>query len=101
MLKSLHIENIAVVKRADIEFLSGFTALTGETGAGKSVIIDAINMLCGGKVTRDVIRAGESYALSEAVFDGISDELALACNAVVAVYVLRIVVDDSQPVCRQ
>lgn len=76
MLKSLHIENIAVVKRADIEFLSGFTALTGETGAGKSVIIDAINMLCGGKVTRDVIRAGESYALSEAVFDGISDELA-------------------------
>ena len=74
MLKSLHIENIAVVKRADIEFLSGFTALTGETGAGKSVIIDAINMLCGGKVTRDVVRAGESYALSEAVFDGISDE---------------------------
>ena len=76
MLKELHIENIAVVKRADIEFPLGFTALTGETGAGKSVIIDSINMLCGGKVSRDIIRAGESYALSEAVFDGISGEVA-------------------------
>lgn len=76
MLKCLHIENIAVVKNADIEFSFGFTALTGETGAGKSVIIDAINMLSGGKVARDVIRAGESYALSEAVFDSISNEAA-------------------------
>ena len=75
MLRSIHIENIAVVKQADIELESGFVALTGETGAGKSVIIDSINMLCGGKVTREVIRSGESYALSEAVFDGISDEV--------------------------
>lgn len=75
MLKYLHIENIAVVKCADIEFPSGFTVLTGETGAGKSVIIDSINMLIGGKVTRDVIRAGESFALSEAVFDGISEPI--------------------------
>lgn len=80
MLKSLHIENIAVVKSADIDFERGFTTLTGETGAGKSVIIDSINMLIGGKVTRDVVRAGESFALSEAVFDGVdvalSDKLA-------------------------
>lgn len=76
MLKFLHIENIAVVKRADIEFGAGFTALTGETGAGKSVIIDSINMLCGGKVTRDVVRSGESFALSEAVFDGIGENVA-------------------------
>ncbi len=76
MLKFLHIENIAVVKCADIEFSSGFTVLTGETGAGKSVIIDSINMLIGGKVSRDVIRAGESYALSEAVFDNISESIA-------------------------
>ena len=75
MLKSLHIENVAVVKRADIDFSPGFTALTGETGAGKSVIIDSINMLSGGKITRDVIRAGESFALSEAVFDSISDDI--------------------------
>ncbi len=76
MLRNLHIENIAVVKSADIEFSSGFTTLTGETGAGKSVIIDSINMLSGGKVARDVIRAGESFALSEAVFDGISASVA-------------------------
>ncbi|MBE6684662.1 MAG: DNA repair protein RecN [Ruminococcaceae bacterium] len=76
MLKLLHVENIAVLKRADIEFRGGFTVLTGETGAGKSVIIDGINMICGGKVSRDVIRAGEQYALSEAVFDGIGDGVA-------------------------
>lgn len=76
MLRFLHIENIAVVKSADIDFGPGFTVLTGETGAGKSVIIDSINMLCGGKVSRDVIRAGESYALSEAVFDGIGENMA-------------------------
>ena len=73
MLKSLHIENIAVVKSADIEFKDGFTVLTGETGAGKSVMIDSINMLTGAKVSREVIRTGEDFALSEAVFDGLSD----------------------------
>ncbi len=76
MLKSLHIENIAVVKKADIDFERGFTVLTGETGAGKSVMIDSINMLTGAKVARDVIRTGENYALSEAVFDGLSVEVA-------------------------
>lgn len=76
MLKFLHVENIAVVKCADIEFRDGFTVLTGETGAGKSVIIDSINMICGGKVSRDVIRAGEQYALSEAIFDGIGNDIA-------------------------
>ena len=76
MLKNLHIENIAVVKSADIDFSSGFTVLTGETGAGKSVIIDSINMLIGGKVSRDVIRAGESFALAEALFGGVDSAVA-------------------------
>ncbi len=75
MLKNLHIENVAVVKRADIEFGEGFNVLTGETGAGKSVIIDSISMLAGMKVSRDVVRAGEDFAFSEAVFDGVSDKL--------------------------
>ena len=92
MLRNLHIENIAVVKCADIELPSGFTALTGETGAGKSVIIDSINMLCGGKVARDVIRAGESYALSEAVFDGISESVSERLS------LLGIDVDDGEVV---
>ncbi len=76
MLKSLHIENIAVVKSADIEFSGGFTVLTGETGAGKSVMIDSINMLTGAKVSRDIIRSGEDFALSEAVFDGFTESVA-------------------------
>ena len=75
MLRSLHIENIAVVKSADVEFNSGMTVLTGETGAGKSVIIDSINMLTGAKVSRDIIRSGEEHALSEAVFDDVPEEL--------------------------
>ncbi len=75
MLKSLHIENVAVVKCADIEFGSGFNVLTGETGAGKSVIIDSISMLSGIRVSRDVIRAGEDFAFSEAVFEGLPDKL--------------------------
>ncbi len=75
MLRFLHIENIAVVKSADIDFEKGFTVLTGETGAGKSVMIDSIDMLTGAKVSRDIIRSGEAYAFSEAVFDGLSDEI--------------------------
>ncbi len=75
MLRSLHIENIAVVKSADIDLELGFTVLTGETGAGKSVIIDSINMLSGAKVSRDVIRSGEDFALSEAVFDGLGESI--------------------------
>ena len=71
MLKGLHIENIAVVKNADIDLSEGFNVLTGETGAGKSVVIDGINMLTGARISRDVIRSGESYALSEAIFDSI------------------------------
>ena len=68
MLRTLHIENIAVVKSADIELGEGFNVLTGETGAGKSVIIDSINMLTGAKVSRDVIRSGESFALPQGSF---------------------------------
>ena len=51
MLSSLHIENIAVIKNLDVDFEKGFTAMTGETGAGKSIIIDSINMLMGGNMS--------------------------------------------------
>ena len=53
MLQSLHIENVAVVKTLDIEFLHGLTALTGETGAGKSIILDSLNLLLGSRADRD------------------------------------------------
>ncbi len=73
MLTSLHIENVAVIKSADIEFFDGFTVLTGETGAGKSIIIDSINMLLGNKTSRDIIRSGEQSATVEAIFNHFTD----------------------------
>ncbi|MBQ8208807.1 MAG: DNA repair protein RecN [Clostridia bacterium] len=72
MLSSLHIENIAVIKSLDVELENGFTALTGETGAGKSIIIDSINMLMGGKIQRELIRTGEKKALVSGVFTDLS-----------------------------
>jgi len=71
MLSSLHIENIAVIKNADIDTLGGFTVLTGETGAGKSIIIDSINFLMGNKSNKELIRNGESGALVSALFTDI------------------------------
>ncbi len=68
MLVSLHIENVAVIRRADIDFADGFCVLTGETGAGKSLLIDSLNLLSGGRVSREIIRTGEDRALISAVF---------------------------------
>ena len=76
MLDTLHIENIAVVREADITLGRGFTVLTGETGAGKSIIIDAINLLLGARPQRDLIRSGETTALASAVFTDIPETLA-------------------------
>ena len=73
MLRSLHIENIAVIRRADVDFREGLSVLTGETGAGKSMIIDSINLLLGNRVSREMIRSGESRAVVSAVFDDLSE----------------------------
>ncbi len=72
MLQSLHIENVAVIERADITFGEGLTVLTGETGAGKSIVIDAINAVLGERVTREVVRHGAERAYISAVFDEVS-----------------------------
>lgn len=69
MLTSLHIENIAVIKSADIDFSKGFTVLTGETGAGKSIIIDSIGLILGAKQSRELIRSGEENAEVSAIFE--------------------------------
>ena len=69
MLTSLHIENIALIRRLDLEPAAGFCAFTGETGAGKSILIDAIGLLCGARGERELIRSGEESALVEGVFD--------------------------------
>ena len=68
MLQSLHIENAAVIKQLDVDLGDGFSVLSGETGAGKSIIIDSINMLSGNRVSRDLIRSGEEKATVSAVF---------------------------------
>ena len=68
MIKSLHIENIAVIEKTDIDFNTGFNVLTGETGAGKSIIIDSINLLLGAKADKELIRSGESSAMVSGVF---------------------------------
>ena len=68
MLSLLHIENIAVIECADISFDRGFNVLTGETGAGKSIVIDAISAILGQRAYRDMIRTGTSKASVRAVF---------------------------------
>lgn len=73
MLQTLYIENIAVIEKCAIDFAGGLNVLTGETGAGKSMIIDAINAIMGQRTSRDIIRTGASSAFVSAQFDGISD----------------------------
>ncbi len=74
MIKSLHIENIAVIEKTDIDFQKGFNVLTGETGAGKSIIIDAINAVLGERTSKDLIRAGCDKALVSALFCDLSSQ---------------------------
>ena len=78
MLNDLHIENIAVIERADIHFSGGLNVLTGETGAGKSIVFDAIGAVLGERVSRELVRHGAEKGLVTAVFDigGTEDWLA-------------------------
>ena len=69
MIRQLSINNIAVISNADIDWEKGFTVLTGETGAGKSIIIDSLNMLKGERISKDIIRHGESKASVYATLD--------------------------------
>lgn len=75
MLSQLFIKNIAVIESASIDFENGFNVFTGETGAGKSILIDAINAVLGGRTSRDLVRTGESKAFVSAVFSDISPKV--------------------------
>ena len=77
MLQLLHIENIAVIEEADITFDEGFNALTGETGAGKSIVIDAMGAVLGQRTSRDLIRTGAAKAFVSAMFSGVPPLAAL------------------------
>lgn len=80
MLKTLVIENIAVIKKAQIEFTSGLNVLTGKTGAGKSIVVDSINAILGERTSRELVRAGSDNAFVNAYFEDINDDVKLKLN---------------------
>ncbi len=82
MITDLHIENIAVIECSDISFGPGFNVLTGETGAGKSIVIDAIDAVLGGRTSREIVRSGAERALVSAVFTGADAEAWLEENEI-------------------
>ena len=93
MLVSLHIENVATIKSVEVDFDLGFTVLSGETGAGKSIIIDSVNLLIGDKVNRELIRSGEQTASVHALFTALSEKkvnriksLGIDCDGELDVY---------------
>ena len=106
MLELLHIENIAIIERADISFARGFNALTGETGAGKSIVIDALGAVLGQRTSRELIRTGADKAFVSAEFSGVSAALpALADNGLApeedgTLLLQREVHGDGKNVCR-
>ena len=73
MLVGLHVKNLALIEQADVEFGNGLNILTGETGAGKSIIIGSVALALGAKASKDMIRRGEEYAYIELIFS-VDDE---------------------------
>ncbi len=105
MLSLLHIENIAVIDRADISFGEGFNVLTGETGAGKSIVIDAIGAILGERTSRDLIRTGAKSARVTAIFQDLPplpwfDEMGIAPDENGELLLERVLQSDGKNVCR-
>ena len=103
MLSLLHIENIAVIECADIAFDAGFNVLTGETGAGKSIVIDAISAILGERAYRDMIRTGANKASVRAVFTDVPEFPWYAENGVdydAETIIQRDLFQDGKNVCR-
>ena len=104
MLQLLHIENIAVIEEADITFCRGFNALTGETGAGKSIVIDAMGAVLGQRTSRDLIRTGAAKAFVSALFIDVPALPALDENGISAeggeLLLQREIYGDGKNACR-
>ena len=103
MLRLLHIENIAVIERAEISFDRGFNILTGETGAGKSIVIDAISAILGERAYRDMIRTGATKASVQAIFSDVPnlpwfEETGVAHDPELVIH--REIYFDGKNVCR-
>ena len=104
MLELLHIENIAIIEAADIEFAPGFNALTGETGAGKSIVIDSLSAVLGQRTSRELIRTGAEKAFVSAAFSGmapeLTEELGIQPEADGTLLLQREIQTDGKNVCR-
>lgn len=104
MLELLHIENIAIIEAADIEFAPGFNALTGETGAGKSIVIDSLSAVLGQRTSRELIRTGADKAFVSAAFSGtapeLTEELGIQPEADGTLLLQREIQTDGKNVCR-
>lgn len=104
MLELLHIENIAIIEVADIEFAPGFNALTGETGAGKSIVIDSLSAVLGQRTSRELIRTGAEKAFVSAAFSGmapeLTEELGIQPEADGTLLLQREIQTDGKNVCR-
>ena len=103
MLNELHIENIAVIASADIEFTAGLNVMTGETGAGKSIVIDSIDAVLGGRASRELVRRGADKAVVRALFTGVDAREWCAENDVDCdgeLLLQRRITPDGKTVCR-
>ena len=102
MLELLHIENIAVIEESEICFDTGFNALTGETGAGKSIVIDALGAVLGRRTSRDLIRTGAAKARVTAQFSGVGADVleAYGVDAGEELFLQRELTADGKNVCR-
>ncbi|MDY3618859.1 DNA repair protein RecN [Agathobaculum sp.] len=107
MLELLHIENIAVIEQADIELEPGLTVMSGETGAGKSIVIDAIGAILGRRVSRDLIRSGSEKGFVSAVFTRLSpalsaelESLELTGDEPDTLHIQRQITADGKSTCR-
>lgn len=104
MLSMLKIENIAIIELADISFSQGFNVMTGETGAGKSIIIDSINAVTGERTSKDLIRTGAQSAKVTAVFENVSDKVkekmqSMGIEEDDTVILSRIIKKDGKNIC--
>ena len=107
MLSLLHIENIAVIECSDISFNRGFNVLTGETGAGKSIIIDSINAVLGERTSKELVRTGSAKAsvtaefrINNSAFDSMLEELGIEPEADGTLLIRRTIGADGKNTCR-
>ncbi|HZJ56762.1 MAG TPA: DNA repair protein RecN [Clostridia bacterium] len=108
MLMHLSVRNIALIDEINLDFHNGLNILTGETGAGKSIIIDAVNLVLGERADRDLIQTGKDYALVEAIFDirgqrdldNILDELGIEIESDGTLLLMRELAANGRNICR-